>query len=153
MVVGSFLKGYTYYPRIECFVANLSVALMKKWPLNSIFIANNPFYHLQQSLYETSIKGRVLGHTRGKPRCKERGYIRRKKPYTGETSEKERERERNSVQIEKNLRRTYIRTIPRQDLRRVFFSCVTVSSLTVICTISLKLNEQLYFDCLPISTY
>ena len=94
-----------------------------------------------------------MGRTCGKPGCKERGYIRRKKPHKGGIGEKESERERKSVQIEINPRRTYIRTLPRQDLRRVFFSCVTLSSLTVTRTISLKLNEQLYYDCLPISTY
>ena len=81
VVVGSFLKGYTYHPHFECSVTKLSATLMNKWPLNSVFTASNPFYHIQWSLEGTSIKGRVFGHTRGRLGCKERGYIRRKKFY------------------------------------------------------------------------
>ena len=61
VVVGSFLKGYTYHPHFECFVTKLSATLMNKWPLNSVFTASNPFYHIQWSLEGTSIKGRVFG--------------------------------------------------------------------------------------------
>ena len=70
------LKGYASHHRIECSVTILSVTLMKKWPLNSVFTANNPFYYFQQKLDETSIQGRVLGRTSGGLGCQEGGYIR-----------------------------------------------------------------------------
>ena len=75
------LEGYTFYLRIECSVTTLLVALMKKWLLNSVFTASNPFFYLQQNLDGTSIQGRVLGRTSGGPGCQEGGYIRRKKLY------------------------------------------------------------------------
>ena len=92
-------------PRIEYSVTTLSVALMKKWPLNSVFTASKPFYHLQQNLDGTSIQGRVLGCTRGGSGCQERGYIRGKKLYRewGIFSKRNRVRNRkmNSVLLDK----------------------------------------------------
>ena len=75
------LEWYTFHLRIECSVVTLLVALMKKWLLNSVFTASNPFYHFQQNLDGTSIQGRVLGHTSGGPGCQEGKYIRGKKLY------------------------------------------------------------------------
>ena len=75
------LEGYTFYLRIECSVTTLSAALMKKWPLNSVFTTSNPFFHLQQNLNGTGIQGRVLGRTSGGPGCQEWGYIRGKKLF------------------------------------------------------------------------
>ena len=103
-VVGSYLKGHTYHLCIKCLVANLSTAFMRRWPLNSVFTTSNPFYHLQQSLDGTSIRGRVLGRTRGRSWYKEIGYIRRKKLWDEETffggGKIKRKRKKNSVQIE-----------------------------------------------------
>ena len=53
-----------------------SVALMRKWHLNSSFTASNLFYHLQQNSDGTSDLRKVLRHTSEGLGSKEEEYIR-----------------------------------------------------------------------------
>ena len=44
--------------------------------MSSSFIANNPFYHLQQNFDGTNVLRKVLRHTGRGLGCKDEGYIR-----------------------------------------------------------------------------
>ena len=74
---GRKFPGTTYFPPSHWMPCNnLISCIMRKWHMNSNFIASNPFYHLQQNFDGTSVLRKVLRHTNGGLGCKVEGYIR-----------------------------------------------------------------------------
>ena len=155
---GRKLPKRVYHPRIEYSVTTLAAVLMKKWPLNSIFTTDNPFYHLQQNPDGTSIQKRALGHTSGGLGCKEGGYIREKKLCSvGREIFRERvcvvNRKVNSVLLDKSQSKTYIRTLHQKWPRKTFFQQLLGLFFHIWEHFtSLRLSLQLYCNCLLTST-
>ena len=148
-VGGSFLKGYTFPFCIKCFATTLSTVLMKKWPMNSIFTASNPFYHIQQSPDETSILRKALRHTSRRLGSKEGGYIRgRSLPMKeGSFGGKEREKQETEQCI---AMYKFVSIIYKNSTSRLTKESFILNN-SVICfpllgllDLSPKLNPELY---------
>ena len=142
--------------RIECPALTLSAALMRKQPLNSNFIANSPFHHLQQSFDRTNILRNAQRYRGGGLEFKEGGYKRKgisQKQRMDIFSKKQKNKKVNNalsiVELEQNI---YKKLILKPTRGKHFFSfttCVTPFCYFGLFGLRLELSLELHLKYFP----